>query len=179
MRPSAVTGRLRGRPGAAFCAACEVECGGHARGGARTHFRRAALTACRLSASSMFTFIPEAKPLSDQSPKDLGEGVGSQQKQPKNPVHRLPDWRATLPLAQSCPRCGARTRSGRSCQGPAMSNSRCRMHGGKSTGPRTAEGLARIRAARTTHGMRTAEMEQMRKLVRQLRAGAKRLVEMT
>jgi hypothetical protein len=46
-------------------------------------------------------------------------------------------------------------------------------------GPKTAEGLARIRAARTTHGMRTAEMEQMRRLVRELRAGAKRLVEMT
>jgi hypothetical protein len=59
-----------------------------------------------------------------------------------------------------------------------MSNSRCRMHGGSSTGPKTAEGLARIRAARTTHGMRTAEMEQMRKLVRELRAGAKRLVEL-
>jgi hypothetical protein len=40
------------------------------------------------------------------------------------------------------------------------------MHGGSSTGPKTAEGLARIRAARTTHGMRTAEMEQMRALVR-------------
>ena len=52
------------------------------------------------------------------------------------------------------------------------------MHGGSSTGPQTAEGLARIRAARTTHGMRTAEMEQMRKLVRELRAGAKRLVEL-
>jgi hypothetical protein len=53
-----------------------------------------------------------------------------------------------------------------------MSNSRC------STGPKTPEGLARIRAAQTTHGMRTAEMEQMRKLVRELRAGAKRLVEL-
>lgn len=29
-----------------------------------------------------------------------------------NSVHRLPDWRTTLPLAQACPRCGARTRSG-------------------------------------------------------------------
>jgi hypothetical protein len=52
------------------------------------------------------------------------------------------------------------------------------MHGGSSTGPKTAEGLARIRAARTTHGMRTAEMEQMRALVRELRAEAKRLVEL-
>ena len=55
---------------------------------------------------------------------------------------------------------------------------RCRMHGGLSTGPKTPEGLARIRAAQTTHGMRTAEMEQMRKLVRELRAEAKRLVEL-
>jgi hypothetical protein len=53
------------------------------------------------------------------------------------------------------------------------------MHGGASTGPRTPEGLARIRAARTTHGMRTAEMDELRALIRELRAGAKRLVELT
>ena len=40
------------------------------------------------------------------------------------------------------------------------------------------EGLARIRAAQTTHGLRTAEMEQMRKLLRDLRAEAKRLAEL-
>src|SRR6185437_9895589 len=51
------------------------------------------------------------------------------------------------------PRCGARTRQGCPCKGPAMRNGRCRMHGGKSTGPRTAEGLARLRAAaRARHG---------------------------
>jgi hypothetical protein len=33
-----------------------------------------------------------------------------------------------------------------------MKNGRCQMHGGKSTGPRTAEGLARMAAAHTTHG---------------------------
>jgi hypothetical protein len=33
-------------------------------------------------------------------------------------------------------------------------------------------------AARTTHGMRTAEMERLRGLVRDLKAGAKRLVEL-
>ena len=32
------------------------------------------------------------------------------------------------------------------------------MHGGASTGPRTAEGLERLRAARTTHGRGTAAM---------------------
>jgi hypothetical protein len=34
---------------------------------------------------------------------------------------------------------------------------RCRMHGGKSTGPITLEGLARIRAARTITGRWSAE----------------------
>jgi len=69
-----------------------------------------------------------------------------------NPVHRLPDLRLTLPLVQSCPRCGARTRNGGACKAPAMPNGRCRMHGGKSTGPRTAEGLERMRRAKTRHG---------------------------
>ena len=51
------------------------------------------------------------------------------------------------------PRCGARTRAGRPCQSPAVfGRQRCRMHGGRSTGPRTPEGLARLRAARTVHG---------------------------
>ncbi|CAN0489407.1 unnamed protein product [Phaeothamnion confervicola] len=31
-------------------------------------------------------------------------------------------------------RCGARTRSGKPCQSPAMANGRCRMHGGPSPG---------------------------------------------
>jgi hypothetical protein len=47
-----------------------------------------------------------------------------------------------------------------------MPAGRCRMHGGGGTGPRTAEGLERIRKARTTHGVRTAEMERMRAMVR-------------
>jgi hypothetical protein len=87
-------------------------------------------------------------------------------------------WRRNLALAHAGPRCGARTRAGAPCKGQAMRNGRCYHHGGPSTGPRTPEGLARIRAARTTHGMRTAEMEQMRKLMRELRAGAKRLMEL-
>jgi hypothetical protein len=47
----------------------------------------------------------------------------------------------------AAPRCGARTRAGCSCRQPAMANGRCRFHGGKSTGPRTAAGLAGSRAA--------------------------------
>ncbi len=50
-------------------------------------------------------------------------------------------------------RCGARTRAGCPCRAPAIHGKlRGRMHGGRSTGPRTTEGRARIAAARTTHG---------------------------
>jgi hypothetical protein len=55
------------------------------------------------------------------------------------------------------PRCGARTRGGCPCRAPAIHGKlRCRMHGGRSTGPRTAEGMTRLRAARTVHGAYSA-----------------------
>jgi hypothetical protein len=88
----------------------------------------------------------------------------------------VPDWRITIPLAHACPRCGARTRRGTPCQAPAMPTGRCRLHGGTSTGPRTAKGLERLRKAKTTNGLRTAEREQVRKMIRDLKVGAKRLV---
>ena len=44
--------------------------------------------------------------------------------------------------------CGARKRFGTPCRGiPVIGKRRCRMHGGKSTGPRTDEGRARIAAS--------------------------------
>ena len=49
-------------------------------------------------------------------------------------------------------RCGAKTRKGMPCQGPAMPNGRCRMHGGPSTGARTPEGKARCRMSNYKHG---------------------------
>jgi hypothetical protein len=88
---------------------------------------------------------------------------------------RLPDWRTMLLLAQFARRCGARTRAGQPCQGSAMGNGRCRMHGGLSTGPTSPEGLARIVAARTVHGGYGAEMRHLRELVRELREDARRL----
>jgi hypothetical protein len=65
------------------------------------------------------------------------------------------------------PRCGARTRAGACCRQPAMRNprgsgGRCRFHGGKSTGPRTAAGLQRSRTARLAHGFRTAKIIHLR-----------------
>jgi hypothetical protein len=38
--------------------------------------------------------------------------------------------------------CGAKTRHGEPCQAPAMKNGRCKLHGGKSTGPKTEKGKA-------------------------------------
>ena len=59
-----------------------------------------------------------------------------------------PDWPGQ--------RCGARTKAGIPCQRPAVKlTGRCTRHGGKSTGPRTKDGIARIVAAKTTHGRLT------------------------
>src|SRR5262249_9944786 len=46
-----------------------------------------------------------------------------------------------LVMANAAPRCGARSkRTGKPCRAAAMANGRCKVHGGKSTGPRTPEG---------------------------------------
>ena len=46
------------------------------------------------------------------------------------------------------PRCGALTRTGSLCKAKAVrGRMRCRLHGGLSTGAKTAEGLERIREA--------------------------------
>ena len=60
------------------------------------------------------------------------------------------------------PRCGAKTRLGCPCKSPAMANGRCRMHGGASTGPNTAEGKARIAAALALRGSPEARASQAR-----------------
>ena len=64
-----------------------------------------------------------------------------------------------------CPsiRCGARTRRGTACQKPSIKGkTRCRLHGGLSTGPRTAEGKARIAAAHYRHGRRSKKFVKAR-----------------
>jgi hypothetical protein len=56
-----------------------------------------------------------------------------------------------MPLKRSLPACGARTRKGTPCKARVVVYdngeiaNRCRMHGGLSTGPKTAEGRERIR----------------------------------
>lgn len=66
------------------------------------------------------------------------------------------------------PRCGALTRKGTGCKSPAMANGRCRMHGGKSTGPKTQEGLERSRKARWKHGYYSVAMRAERKELREI-----------
>ena len=62
-----------------------------------------------------------------------------------------PDWPGQ--------RCGAKTRRGTACRRPASKrNGRCRLHGGRSTGPKSAEGRAKIAAANTTTGQHTKAM---------------------
>ncbi len=74
--------------------------------------------------------------------------------------------------------CGAKTRSGTPCRNLPMKNGKCRMHGGASTGPKTAAGLARSRTAGLIHGGRSQEMVEFRKQMRELRTSARRMVEM-
>jgi len=79
------------------------------------------------------------------------------------------------PMGASC--CGARTRAGGRCGQLGMGNGRCRYHGGLSTGPRTVEGLERMRAARTIHGGRSADGLGLRRIMRELREQARRTCE--
>ncbi len=76
---------------------------------------------------------------------------------------------------RNAPRCGARTRAGGSCAGPAVrGRARCRLHGGKSTGPKTPDGKAR--ASHRKHGGYDAGMAALFAEARRLRAEAAALV---
>ena len=59
------------------------------------------------------------------------------------------------------PACGARNRNGSHCKARVVPGKRrCRMHGGLSSGPRTAEGRARIAAAQRMR-WRTWRLEKL------------------
>ena len=50
-------------------------------------------------------------------------------------------------------KCEARTRRGTLCQRPGNKiNGRCKLHGGRSSGPKTEAGLARLTGSKITHG---------------------------
>lgn len=64
---------------------------------------------------------------------------------------------------KSAKKCLAKTRKQNLCQSPAMKNGRCRMHGGKSTGAKTKEGIIKISNANLKTGFYTKESIQERK----------------
>jgi hypothetical protein len=72
-------------------------------------------------------------------------------------------------------RCKAKSRrTGNPCGQPAMKNGCCRFHGGKSTGPRTPEGLKNAKKARWRHGGRSRQAKafnyEARVLIREMKA---------
>jgi len=86
-----------------------------------------------------------------------------------------------LQTAHAGPRCGARARNtgGLPCKAAAMANGRCYHHGGKSTGPRTTEGLERSRKANWKHGRYSREVKADRvQATRALRLLRKLLAQM-
>jgi hypothetical protein len=63
-------------------------------------------------------------------------------------------WEGLPPYKRDVPRCSARCRDGHPCRAKAVRNingfvinGRCRLHGGLSTGPKTAAGRRRIAQA--------------------------------
>lgn len=65
------------------------------------------------------------------------------------------EWKPESLWKRNRPPCGAKCRDGSSCKAKVVwdnkhnnpINSRCRMHGGLSSGPKTKEGLERLRKA--------------------------------
>jgi hypothetical protein len=82
-----------------------------------------------------------------------------------------------MPLAHASLQCGAHTRATRLAGPPGMPAGRCRCTAAPAaTGRRTAKGLERLWKARMTHRMRSAGMEHVRKMIRDLEVAAE-LVE--
>ncbi len=77
-----------------------------------------------------------------------------------HPKKNVVNWQKALEAANSAKRCGAKTRATHPCKSPAMSNGRCRMHGGKSSGaPRGAA------HGRYKHGKYTNDAKQKKREV--------------
>jgi len=85
----------------------------------------------------------------------------------REPIERVRARLEALVMANAAPRCGARSkRTAKPCRAAAMPNGRCKVHGGKSTGPRTPEGLERSRRANWKHGYYSREAKAERSRLR-------------
>ena len=70
----------------------------------------------------------------------------------------------TLGGRVTCTQCNALSKRTRQrCKAPAINGkTKCRFHGGRSTGPKTAEGKAAIAEAHTVHGRETRAIRAKR-----------------
>lgn len=76
-----------------------------------------------------------------------------------------------MPINLKVALCGAKSRqhTNRTCTQPAMKGKkRCRLHGGKSTGAKTAEGRKRCAEASYKHGLYTKAAYEERKKIRMM-----------
>ena len=74
----------------------------------------------------------------------------------------IPHGTAEPPQLRGAKRCGAKNRRGLPCARAALhGKTRCRLHGGLSTGPRTPEGLARRMEANLRHGRRSKLFQEI------------------
>src|SRR5438034_2998592 len=97
----------------------------------------------------------------------------------REPIDRVRARLEALLKANAAPRCGVRSkRTGKPCRGAAMPNWRCKLHGGKSTGPRTPEGLERSRRANWKHGHYSREAKAERSRLREATTYAPRSVRL-
>ncbi|MDF2974139.1 MAG: hypothetical protein K0R61_4589 [Microvirga sp.] len=76
-----------------------------------------------------------------------------------NPMHAAEE----PSYLHDAPRCGARTRSGVPCRSPAMTNGRCRMHGGASPGAPPGKNNGNYK-----HGQFSREAVEARRQIRAL-----------
>ncbi|MHB1214228.1 MAG: HGGxSTG domain-containing protein [Thiobacillus sp.] len=92
---------------------------------------------------------PKLRPLPYDTPESRALGInfwmtwgGMTRQQASKHITRLRHAALLRPMPGEV--CGAHARTtGKPCQAPAGPNGRCKLHGGKSTGPRTLEGKAR------------------------------------
>lgn len=76
------------------------------------------------------------------------------------------------------PRCGAKAKKAQMpCLAPAMKNGRCRLHGGKSTGPKTPQGLENSRNANWKTGDYSAEARAERREISKLLQESKKTIK--
>lgn len=85
-----------------------------------------------------------------------------------------------MPLNAYVKLCSAKARQNNNnpCRQPAMlTNGRCRLHGGKSTGPKTTEGKQKSAHANYKHGLYTNNAIAERKRMRFMMAWRKDLTD--